>query len=76
MLQKTYTIDCISHKTVKNNGERTMYLVTDAHPAIINRDTFNLVQQELARRNSKRKVSSKTITEQGKYSSKYALRSF
>ena len=50
-----------------------MYLVTDAHPAIINRDTFNLVQQELARRNSKRKVSSKTITEQGKYSSKYAL---
>lgn len=73
LLQKTYTIDCISHKTVKNNGERAMYLVTDAHPAIINRDTFNLVQQELARRNSKRKVSSKTITEQGKYSSKYAL---
>ncbi len=73
LLQKTYTIDCISHKTVKNNGERTMYLVTDAHPAIINRDTFNLVQQELARRNSKRKVSSKTTTEQGKYSSKYAL---
>ncbi len=73
LLQKTYTIDCISHKTVKNNGERTMYLVSDAHPAIINRDTFNLVQQELARRNSKRKVSDKAITEQGKYSSKYAL---
>ena len=50
-----------------------MYLVTDCHPAIIDRDTFNLVQQELARRNSKRKVSSKTTTEQGKYSSKYAL---
>ena len=44
LLQKTYTIDCISHKTVKNNGERAMYLVTGAHPAIINRDTFNLVQ--------------------------------
>ena len=32
-----------------------------------------LVQQELARRNSKRKVNSKTTTEQGKYGSKYAL---
>ena len=35
--------------------------------------TYNRVQQELARRSSKRKVSDKTITEQGKYSSKYAL---
>lgn len=73
LLQKTYTVDCITHKHKKNNGERAMYLVTDCHPAIIDRDMFNLVQQELARRNSKRKVSSKTITEQGKYSSKYAL---
>lgn len=73
LLQKTYTVDCITHKHKKNNGERAMYLVTDSHPAIIDRDTFNLVQQELARRNSKRKVSSKTTTEQGKYSSKYAL---
>lgn len=73
LLQKTYTVDCITHKHKKNNGERAMYLVTDCHHAIIDRDTFNLVQQELARRNSKRKVSSKTTTEQGKYSSKYAL---
>ncbi len=73
LLQKTYTVDCITHKHKKNNGERAMYLVTDCHPAIIDRDMFNLVQQELARRNSKRKVSSKTTTEQGKYSSKYAL---
>ncbi len=73
LLQKTYTVDCITHKHKKNNGERAMYLVTDCHPAIIDHDTFNLVQQELARRNSKRKISSKTTTEQGKYSSKYAL---
>jgi len=73
LLQKTYTVDCITHKHKKNNGERAMYLVTDCHPAIIDRDMFNIVQQELARRNSKRKISSKTITEQGKYSSKYAL---
>ncbi|MDE6087396.1 MAG: recombinase family protein, partial [Oscillospiraceae bacterium] len=73
LLQKTYTIDCLSHKSVKNNGERPMYLVSDCHPAVIDRETFHLVQQEMARRNSKRKVSDRTITEQGKYSSKYAL---
>lgn len=37
------------------------------------RNTYNLVQQELARRSSKRKKSDKAITEQGKYSSKFAL---
>lgn len=73
LLQKTYTLDCITHKVVKNHGERPMYLVTDHHDPIVDRDTFNRVQQELARRSSKRKISDKTITEQGKYSSKYAL---
>lgn len=73
LLQKTYTVDCITHKKAKNNGERAKYLVTDAHEAIIDRDTYNLVQQELAKRSSKRKKSDKAITEQGKYSSKYAL---
>ncbi|MBO6140815.1 MAG: recombinase family protein, partial [Ruminococcus sp.] len=73
LLQKTYTIDCISHKAVKNNGERAKYLVTDAHVPIIDRDTFNRARQELARRSSKRKKSDKAKTEQGKYSSKYAL---
>ena len=73
LLQKTYTLDCITHKVVRNHGERPMYLVTDHHAPIIDRDTYNRVQQELARRSSKRKISDKTITEQGKYSSKYAL---
>ena len=73
LLQKTFTVDCISKKVQKNNGERPMYLVTNHHDPIIDRDTFNRVQQELARRSSKRKISDKTITEQGKYSSKYAL---
>lgn len=73
LLQKTYTVDCISHKAVKNNGERPMYYVSDCHPAIIDRDTFNRVQQEIARRNSRRSGSTKNLTEQSKYSSKYAL---
>ena len=73
LLQKQYTADCITHKRVKNNGERPMYFVEDCHPAIIDRATFHLVQQEIARRASKRKVSDKCVTEQGRYSSKYAL---
>jgi len=73
LLQKTYTVDCITHKSAKNKGERPMYYVSDCHPAIIDRDTFNRVQQEIARRNSKRSASTKNPTEQSKYSSKYAL---
>ena len=73
LLQKTFTSDCITHKVVKNNGERPMYLVTDHHAPIVDRDTYNRVQQELARRTSKRKISDNTKTEQGKYSGKYAL---
>ena len=70
LLQKTYTVDCITHKKAKNNGERAKYLVTDA---IIDRDTYNLVQQEMTRRSSLRKKSDKCVTAQGKYSGKYAL---
>ena len=73
LLQKTFTADCITHKVVKNNGERPMYLVTDHHTPIIDRGTFDRVQQEIARRNSKRKISDQTKTEKGKYSGKYAL---
>ena len=73
LLQKTFTVDCITHKVVKNNGERPMYLITDHQTPIIDRDTFNRVQQEIARRSSKRKISDQTKTEQGKYSGKYVL---
>lgn len=40
LLQKTYTLDCITHKVVRNHGERPMYLVTDHHAPIIDRDTY------------------------------------
>lgn len=56
-----------------NRGERTKYLVSNNHPAIVDRDLFNAVQAEIARRSSKRRTSDKTLTSLGKYSSKYAL---
>lgn len=73
LLQKTYIDNCISRKTRINHGELPKYLITNNHVPIISRDDFQHVQMELARRSSKRKVSSRTITEQGKYSGKYAL---
>lgn len=71
--QKTYREDCISKKTKINRGEIDRYLVTDNHPAIIDREIFRLVKKELVRRSSKRRASSNAITELGKYSAKYAL---
>ncbi|MFQ9737559.1 MAG: recombinase zinc beta ribbon domain-containing protein [Christensenellaceae bacterium] len=57
-----------------NNGERPKYYVENNHPAIIDAETFGRVQEELARRAGKRKVKQVgTKTEQGRYSSKYAL---
>lgn len=51
-----------------------MYLVKNHHEPIISRTEFNRVQEEMARRKSKRKVAEKYCkTEQGKYSAKYAL---
>lgn len=73
LLQKTFTENCITKKTIKNRGEMAKYLVTNNHPAIIDKETFKLVQMEMSRRNSKRKIADKTTTQQGKYSGKYAL---
>ena len=74
LLQKTYIADCISKKSKKNNGELPMYYVENNHPAIIERTVFDRVQEEVARRKSKRKVKQiGTKTQLGKYSSKYAL---
>ena len=74
LLQKTYTVDFLTKKKKKNNGELTQYYITDNHPAIIPREDFLNAQLELARRNSKKKVSQKkTKGALGKYCSKYAL---
>jgi DNA invertase Pin-like site-specific DNA recombinase len=73
LLQKTYVENCLSKKTKKNNGELPKYLVQNHHEAIIDRYLFDRVQAEIARRAGKRKVSEKTITEQSRYSGRYAL---
>ena len=74
LLGKTYVENCISKKVRVNAGERPQYYVENNHPVIIDTATFARVQEELARRASKRKVKQTgTTTEQGKYCGKYAL---
>ena len=74
IINKTFTVDCISKKKKRNDGERAKYYVENNHPAIIDRVTFGMVQEELARRSGLQKVKQVgTKTELGKYSSKYAL---
>ena len=74
IINKTYIEDCISKKVRLNNGERVKFYVENNHEGIISSEKYALVQEELARRTSKPKIKQKgTKTEQGKYSSKYAL---
>lgn len=74
LLQKTYVSDCISKKVKKNNGELPQVYVKDNHPAIVSRELFNWVQEEIARRRSKPKATMKpSKTNLGKFSSQYAL---
>ncbi|HFU4084776.1 TPA: recombinase family protein [Streptococcus suis] len=72
LLQKTYTVDVLTKKRVKNNGIVPQYYVENSHDPIIPRDLYMQVQEEMLRRanlhsgdNRKKRV----------YSSKYALSS-
>ena len=48
-------------------------MVSNNHPAIIDRETAWLAKNEMSKRSSKRRSSENCITELGKYSGKYAL---
>ena len=48
----------VSHK--KNNGELPQYYIRDNHPAILTREEFAQIQEELARRRSKRPANAKS----------------
>ncbi len=50
LLQKTFTDNYLEHSVVKNTGQIPQYYVENNHPAIIDRDMWELVQIELKRR--------------------------
>lgn len=49
-IQKTFTPDFLTKKTVKNTGQVPSCFVEQSHPAIIAPATFEMVQNEIARR--------------------------
>lgn len=51
LLQKWVTTDFLNHTLKKNTGQVAQYYVENSHPAIIDKDTWDAVQEELERRN-------------------------
>lgn len=45
LMQKTYTPDFSTGKQEKNDGALSMFLVENAHEAIIDKETFEKVQE-------------------------------
>lgn len=72
LLQKTYTVDFLSKKRVKNNGIVPQYYVENSHEPIIPRDLYMQVQEEILRRAN---LHSGVKRKKRVYSSKYALSS-
>lgn len=72
LLQKTYTVDFLTKKRVSNNGIVPQYYVENSHPAIIPRDIYMQVQEEILRRAN---LHSGTKQKKRVYSSRYALSS-
>lgn len=50
LLQKSYTVDFLTKKKKINEGEVPQYYVENSHPAIIEPETFDLVQLEMKKR--------------------------
>lgn len=76
MLQKTYVKDFMAHRSTKNNGEVEQYYLKDEHPAIIDRETWDAVQQEIERRRNLKETSGRQITYDARnpYSGKVMLK--
>lgn len=70
IMQKTVTIDYLSHRTKKNEGEMDQYYIRDHHEAIIQREIWEIAQEMLEmlpgkRRKKKRKKQRLTPVTKG-----------
>lgn len=45
IMQKTVTLDYLTHKAVKNNGHEKQYILRDHHPAIVSRADWERAQE-------------------------------
>ena len=69
ILGKTFKMDVTSAKRCKNEGQAPQYYVESTHPAIIDMETFERVQNEMKYRSS----GDEDTVGQQKYSSRYAF---
>jgi len=58
LLQKTYTVDFLTRRRIKNNGEMPQYYIEDHHEAIIPKNIFYAVQEEMLKRQNGRRNKS------------------
>ncbi|WP_443660946.1 recombinase family protein [Clostridium algidicarnis] len=70
LLQKTITVDFLAKKRVKNEGHVPQYYVENSHEAIIPKEFFLQVQEEVHRRSN---IYTGADKNKRNYSSKYAL---
>lgn len=70
LLQKTYVSDVLKHAQIKNNGEKAKYLYENNHEAIIDKETFDLVQIEKEKRSNTMIVNNNKLSRKStRYSS-------
>lgn len=50
LLQKTFTVDYLTHKNKRNTGQIDQYYVKGSHPAIVDEETWEAVQLEMDRK--------------------------
>ena len=53
LMQKTFTVDYLTHKTKKNEGERDQFYIADHHDAIVSREVWDKAQKILDKMNYK-----------------------
>ena len=63
LLQKTFISDHLTKKKRVNRGELPQYYVEDSHEAIIDKSTFDKVQEELKRRAEQYETASSVVKE-------------
>lgn len=59
IMQKTFTVDCFTHKKKVNHGEKPQYLLRNGLPAIVSEEDWDLVQELLL--NPKKGFKKKTV---------------
>lgn len=66
LLQKSYTVDYLRKKMVKNTGQLPQYYIPNDHEGIVSKRVYDLVQEEIKRRSAAGLRGSFKLTFSGK----------